>query len=69
MFKLFILLLLSYLALACNSINNNHESRSGRKRRQVTETNEEQFHYDLLCPEDQTQSFCKSGQGETIIMR
>ena len=72
MFKFFILLLLSYLALACNSINNNHESRSGRKRRQVAETNEMnegQFHYDLLCPEDQTQSFCKSGQGETIIMR
>ena len=67
MFKLYILLLLSYLALACNQ--NDNSISNERNRRQVAESNEGQLNYDIPCPEDLTQSTCKSGQEETIIKR
>ena len=67
MFKLYILLLLSYMAFACKQCGNSISN--GRKRREVTESDEVQLHYDLPCPEDLTQSTCTSGQGETIIKR
>ena len=67
MFKLYILLLLSYLALACKQ--NDNSISNGRKRREVRESDEVQLNFDLPCAEDLTQSTCTSGQGETIIKR
>ena len=67
MFKLYILLLLSYMALACKQSGNSISN--GRKRREVTESDEGQFNHEFLCPEDQTQSLCKIGQGKILIIR
>ena len=67
MFKLYILLLLSYMALACKQSGNSISN--GRKRREVTESDEGQFNHEFLCPEDQTLSLCKIGQGKILIIR